>query len=441
MHEGALRFWEIDTWRAWIATRKTWREYRTARKRWLKRKNRVVSDLDRCDRSKGEVLHRISLADSVGETGVPFETRGSEVGLAILPGVTLFEQRSRNRQLVWVPVGPGTLYFTNRRMVFLGAKKVAFRYDKLTLVEKAGRSLHLGVSNRKRIHRVVGNIDDLLVLLQAVEDYTGHLNPADRYTDALAEVEGSREAHQADLEQVKSELAALHAPEVPLSPAWAVGGLLLLLTTAGLVVASLMDGGPPRRADTASVVVPPTAAGFVQQQRGEGTPSRTRTPSSADPSATDGVGSSNSRDTADSGPRPTTTSSAPVTPESSTDGIHNLGTSDGSEEDPTAAESGGPEQTPSSTTTRSTPSSQAPIPATTSTTAAPIASTTTSTTSTTATAPVDPEPDCDSSYPTVCIPSPPPDLDCGEIAFRNFAVVGSDPHRFDRDHDGIGCES
>ncbi len=48
---------------------------------------------------------------------------------------------------------------------------------------------------------------------------------------------------------------------------------------------------------------------------------------------------------------------------------------------------------------------------------------------------------CDPSYPTVCIPSPPPDLDCGEIAFRRFEVIGSDPHRFDGDRDGVGCES
>jgi micrococcal nuclease len=48
---------------------------------------------------------------------------------------------------------------------------------------------------------------------------------------------------------------------------------------------------------------------------------------------------------------------------------------------------------------------------------------------------------CDPSYPDVCIPSPPPDLDCGEIAHRRFRVVGADPHRFDGDRDGIGCES
>ncbi|MGJ3248415.1 MAG: hypothetical protein ACFE0I_20325 [Elainellaceae cyanobacterium] len=47
---------------------------------------------------------------------------------------------------------------------------------------------------------------------------------------------------------------------------------------------------------------------------------------------------------------------------------------------------------------------------------------------------------CDSSYPTVCIPSPPPDLDCGEIPHRRFQVRQPDPHRFDGDKDGIGCE-
>jgi hypothetical protein len=49
--------------------------------------------------------------------------------------------------------------------------------------------------------------------------------------------------------------------------------------------------------------------------------------------------------------------------------------------------------------------------------------------------------DCDSSYPDVCIPPYPPDLDCPEIEFQDFAVVGSDPHGFDREGDGIGCES
>ncbi len=48
---------------------------------------------------------------------------------------------------------------------------------------------------------------------------------------------------------------------------------------------------------------------------------------------------------------------------------------------------------------------------------------------------------CDPSYPDVCIPPYPPDLDCGEIRYANFKVLQLDPHGFDRDEDGIGCES
>jgi micrococcal nuclease len=47
---------------------------------------------------------------------------------------------------------------------------------------------------------------------------------------------------------------------------------------------------------------------------------------------------------------------------------------------------------------------------------------------------------CDASYPTVCIPPPPPDLDCADVSARRFRVLSPDPHRFDGDGDGIGCE-
>lgn len=52
---------------------------------------------------------------------------------------------------------------------------------------------------------------------------------------------------------------------------------------------------------------------------------------------------------------------------------------------------------------------------------------------------------CHPSYPDVCIPPPPPDLDCPEISHRNFRVLWNvpdpDPHGFDRDKDGVGCET
>lgn len=47
---------------------------------------------------------------------------------------------------------------------------------------------------------------------------------------------------------------------------------------------------------------------------------------------------------------------------------------------------------------------------------------------------------CDSAYPGVCIPPPPPDLDCGDVDHRRFRVLPPDPHRFDADGNGVGCE-
>ncbi|MEX1357147.1 MAG: thermonuclease family protein [Gaiellaceae bacterium] len=47
---------------------------------------------------------------------------------------------------------------------------------------------------------------------------------------------------------------------------------------------------------------------------------------------------------------------------------------------------------------------------------------------------------CDPSYPDVCIPSPPPDLDCADIR-KKVRVLPPDPHRLDGDGDGWGCES
>jgi micrococcal nuclease len=77
--------------------------------------------------------------------------------------------------------------------------------------------------------------------------------------------------------------------------------------------------------------------------------------------------------------------------------------------------------------------------ATTATTPVPIAPPISTTTNAT------PPSNCAASYPDVCIPPPPPDLDCGQISHRGFRVVynvpSPDPHRFDGDRDGIGCES
>ena len=48
---------------------------------------------------------------------------------------------------------------------------------------------------------------------------------------------------------------------------------------------------------------------------------------------------------------------------------------------------------------------------------------------------------CDTSYPDFCIAPPQPDPNRADVPQKRFTVTGSDPHGFDRDGDGIGCES
>jgi micrococcal nuclease len=49
------------------------------------------------------------------------------------------------------------------------------------------------------------------------------------------------------------------------------------------------------------------------------------------------------------------------------------------------------------------------------------------------------------SYPDFCIKPPPPDLNCADISATNFRVrwdvPDPDPHHFDGNRDGVGCES
>jgi PKD repeat protein len=51
------------------------------------------------------------------------------------------------------------------------------------------------------------------------------------------------------------------------------------------------------------------------------------------------------------------------------------------------------------------------------------------------------EPVCDPSYPDLCIPPPPPDLGCDDVSASNFEVLPPDPHGFDGNNDGVGCET
>jgi hypothetical protein len=91
---------------------------------------------------------------------------------------------------------------------------------------------------------------------------------------------------------------------------------------------------------------------------------------------------------------------------------------------------------PGSTTTTTEPAAR--VRATT-TTRQP-ATTTTRRRATTTTTKV-PGRSCDPAYPDLCIPPPPPDLDCADVNGGDFTVLPPDPHGFDREGDGVGCET
>ena len=48
---------------------------------------------------------------------------------------------------------------------------------------------------------------------------------------------------------------------------------------------------------------------------------------------------------------------------------------------------------------------------------------------------------CDPSYPSICIEINAPDVDCKDLTERGFIVLPPDPHKLDKNQDGVGCEN
>lgn len=120
--------------------------------------------------------------------------------------------------------------------------------------------------------------------------------------------------------------------------------------------------------------------------------------------------------------------------------LHGCGPGDDAEELRTRVETTIPSTTTSSTSSSSTTTTTT---SSTTTTVAPTAPTRPPATRPPATTPVAEQPasgDCSPAYPDFCIPPAPPDLDCPDVGRKGFTVLPPDPHRFDADSDGIGCE-
>ena len=51
------------------------------------------------------------------------------------------------------------------------------------------------------------------------------------------------------------------------------------------------------------------------------------------------------------------------------------------------------------------------------------------------------QPQCNPAYPDICVPMTSAKLTCGDIPYRTFRVLPTDPYKFDRNNNQIGCES
>ena len=117
-------------------------------------------------------------------------------------------------------------------------------------------------------------------------------------------------------------------------------------------------------------------------------------------------------------------------------------------ETPTQTQTPGATATDESTSTGTPTSTATPFPTATATnipTMTPSPTRTPTATSTNTPKPTntptrDPD-ECHPSYPDHCIPPPPPDLNCDDVPWTNFRVLPPDPHGFDGNNNGIGCES
>jgi hypothetical protein len=114
-----------------------------------------------------------------------------------------------------------------------------------------------------------------------------------------------------------------------------------------------------------------------------------------------------------------------------------IATGNGSRATPTKTPGGAPEPTKTPTPTITSTPTRTPTA-----TVTPTATRTPTRTPThTPTPTLDPN-KCAPEYPDFCIPPPPPDLDCVDVLpHTNFTVLQPDPHRFDADKNGIGCEA
>jgi micrococcal nuclease len=235
------RFWSGSAWRGWLATRSAWRSYRQAvdpLDRRIRRLQRSIND----EGKHLDVAHRDLLwARELSPIDAPVNLRRGETALKAILGVTLLETRRKDGRKEWTPIDRGTLYATDRRLVFSGRKDVRFDFDELVRSSRTRHGLHLEVSSRKQDHTLDGPVEQMVVVLAAAQAAGEGRAPWEPFEDRVLASRAQLAADQESLDVAKTERGSIPAVTRPVSPAWLPVGAVALLAAVGMSLPSPGD--------------------------------------------------------------------------------------------------------------------------------------------------------------------------------------------------------
>lgn len=253
-----MRFWSAASWREWGEARPPWRDY-TSESRRLD--TEISSAEGRFTSSKAELTEvdrQTAWAREMRSQDFPIRTAKGETGLAAVGGVTLMETRKQEGRYVWTAIDQGSVYFSDRRLVFVGNKSVEFRLDRITANSRTPQGLRLAVSSRKRDHVLAGPADQIAVLITAAQSVALGLPATASFEGRAGELRESIAQTETGLEESRAARDSLVKPPRPVSPAWIPGTLLV-----GLLVLVVPLGDFPSVADpipSATTLAPTTTS-------------------------------------------------------------------------------------------------------------------------------------------------------------------------------------
>jgi len=240
MLAGWWKFWKRSAWHEWSAERRAWLSYRASHNDLTRRATGAATRLANAQQTLKETRQAISWVEPLGTSPVLIDLKRQELGLAVIPDVTLLEQRRREGQVVWAPISVGSVSFTDRRAVFLGDKEVTFEYMDLSEATLMATGLHLSVRRRKTSHVLAGPAQRLQITLEACRSVGVDVDPLIPLKDGEREAVAAVADLQGELARLNQVRQSLARPKRPFSPAWATAPVFFVVLF-GVAASGLAD--------------------------------------------------------------------------------------------------------------------------------------------------------------------------------------------------------